>query len=98
MNNYLGDDQLMKARPERAEHAGHRIELRDVDGRLELRIDDVLVPYGELPDGRYYLDQYAYDWTDDLMELARRYIDYRHKADKIREETKARRRRAKGDA
>jgi hypothetical protein len=84
----------MKA--ERTEHAGHRIELRDTHGRIELRIDDARVPYGRFANGKYYLDDYAYDWTDDLMELARRYVDYRHKADKIREETKARRRRAKG--
>ena len=40
--------------------------------------------YGQLPDGRYALEEYAYDWTDDLIDLAQRFIDYRDRSDEIR--------------
>jgi hypothetical protein len=61
---------------ERKEYKGRRIELREREGRIELRIDDTPVPYGRLPDGRYYLNDYAYDWRDDLVELAQRFVDH----------------------
>jgi hypothetical protein len=87
--------------PERHEYKGHRIELRQREGReeragsaereeeLELLIDDESVRYSQLPDGRYALEDYAYDWTDDLMDLAQRFIDYRDRADGIRREAEA---------
>jgi hypothetical protein len=83
-------------KPERKEYAGRRIEIHERDGRAELLIDGTPVPYGRLPNGKYYLDQYAYDWTDSLIELAQRFVDYQHKTDKIRQEHRAERRRAKG--
>ena len=88
--------------PERQEYKGHRIELRAREGREELRareaereeelellIDDEPVRYGQLPDGRYALEEYAYDWTDNLMDLARRFIDYRERAQEIRREAES---------
>jgi hypothetical protein len=88
--------------PERQEYKGHRIELRARAGReevrareaereeeLELLIDDQPVRYGQLPDGRYALQEYAYDWQDDLMDLARRFIDYRERAEEIRREAES---------
>ena len=84
--------------PEPQEYKGHRIELRAPEGReelagaaereekLELLIDDESVRYSQLPDGRYALEEYAYDWTDDLIDLAQRFIDYRDRADEIRRE------------
>jgi hypothetical protein len=87
--------------PERHEYKAHRIELRQREGReeragaaeregeLELLIDDESVRYSQLPDGRYALEDYAYDWTDDLMDLAQRFIDYRDRADGIRREAEA---------
>jgi hypothetical protein len=84
--------------PERYEYKGHRIELRAREGRemrareaereeeLELLINDQPVRYGQLPDGLYFLYEYAYDWSDNLMDLARRFIDYRSRADEIRRE------------
>ena len=68
-----------EARAREAERA-EDLELRD----LELRIDERPVRFGQLPDGQYALEEYAFDWTDDLMELARRYIDYREGAEEIR--------------
>ena len=81
---------------ERREYKGHRIELRAREDReelagaaereekLELLIDDETVRYRQMPDGQYALEEYAYDWTDDLMDLAQRFIDYRDRADEIR--------------
>jgi hypothetical protein len=87
--------------PERQEYKGHRLELRPREGLeaareedlelqdLELRIDEQPVRYEQLPSGRYALEEYAFDWTDDLMDLARRYIDYREKAEEIRREAES---------
>jgi hypothetical protein len=58
--------------PQRQEYKGHTIELRAPEGRKELRategreeelellIDNQPVRYGQLPDGRYALEEYAY--------------------------------------
>ena len=87
--------------PERQEYKGHRIELRpredlaaereeDLELQdLELRIDEQPVRFGQLPDGRYALEEYAFDWRDDLMDLAQRYIDYRERAQEIRREAES---------
>ena len=47
----------------------------------ELLIDDEPVSYIQLPDGSYALRDYAYDWTGDLVDLARRFIDYQNRTD-----------------
>jgi hypothetical protein len=82
--------------PERQQYKGHRIEVRARRARRarrpsrareaqpDLLIDDELVRYGQLPDGSYALHEYAYDWHDDLIELAKRFIDYRDRADERR--------------
>lgn len=84
--------------PERQQYKGHRIELRaraadelrvrevEREEELELLIDDQPVRYGQFPDGSYALHEYAYDWSGNLMDLAKRFIDYRDRADKIRRE------------
>jgi hypothetical protein len=62
----------------RKEHEGHAIDIKERKGRpSELIIDGKPLRYRQLPDGRYFLDEYAYDWTDDLVDLARRYLDYK---------------------
>jgi len=85
-------------RQESKEYKGHRIEIREREGKPEIReregefelvIDNKPVSYGQLPEGLYFLDEYAFDWTDNLMELAQRFIDYQEKADKIRRERKS---------
>jgi len=87
--------------PERQEYKGHRIELRPREGRqaereddldledLELHIDEQPVRYGQLPDGRYALEEYAFDWRDDLIDLAQRYIDYRERVEESRREAES---------
>lgn len=72
-------------------YKGHRIELREADGQAagvggaasegELLIDGAKVPYGKLPEGQYYLRDYAYDWHDKLVDVARKYVDYIEKGD-----------------
>jgi hypothetical protein len=71
------------------EHKGHRVELRGDGPALELRIDGEPVAYDRAPDGRYFLNDYAYDPADDLMDLALRYLDYRERADAIRSKASA---------
>lgn len=84
-------------KPERREHKGHSIEVRAAKAtrgakkkahkqahEAELLIDGELVPFGQLPDGSFYLDEYAYDPQVDLMTLATRFVDYRIKADALR--------------
>lgn len=91
--------------PERQEYRGHRIELRmreddelrardaepdaEPEAARELLIDDEPVRYGQLPDGRYALEEYAFDWHDNLMDLAQRFIDYRERADEIQREAQS---------
>ncbi len=76
--------------PERLEYRDHRIELRAREGlreeQPELLIDDEPVRYGQLPDGSYALNEYAYDWHDNLIDLAKRCIDYRDQVDEMRRE------------
>ncbi len=78
----------------RQEYRGHRIELRAREElreglreeQPELLIDDEPVGYGQLPGGSYALNEYAYDWQDNLIDLAKRYIDYRDQVDEMRRE------------
>lgn len=74
----------------REEYKGHRLELRSPEegreAQPELLVDGEPIRYGQLPDGRYALEEYAYDWHDNLMDLARSYIDYRDKTDEVRRE------------
>ncbi len=76
--------------PERQEYRGHRIELRvrevEREAEPELLIDDKPIRYGQLPDGLYFLHDYAYDWCDSLMDLARMFVDYRSRTDDVRRE------------
>jgi len=80
------DEGLRAAQPQREGELGQE-ELEQEE--LELLIDDRPVRYGRLPDGRYALHEYAYDWQGDLIDLARRFIDYRDKAEEIRREAES---------
>ena len=74
-------------KPERQQFRGRQIEIREGKQGPELRIDDVPIKYGRLPDGQFFLDDYAYDWTDDLGDLARRYIEYRERVAAVKAAT-----------
>jgi hypothetical protein len=80
------DEGLRAAQPQR-EGELEQEELEQEE--LELLIDDRPVRYGRLPDGRYALHEYAYDWQGDLIDLAQRFIDYRDKAEQIRREAES---------
>ena len=77
------------------EYRGRRIEVRPkeaegvraLDAEPVLLIDDEPVGYGQLPDGKLYLQDYAYDWHDDLVDLARSYIDHQDEAQEARSRT-----------
>lgn len=45
----------------------------------QLYVDGRNIPYGKLQGGKYYLHDYAYDWDEDLISLAKKYIDYSKK-------------------
>jgi hypothetical protein len=76
--------------PEIQEYKGHRIELRMHEDKPDLLIDDEPVRYGQLTDGLYFLHEYAYDWHDNLIDLAKRFIDYRDRVDEVRREAESR--------
>jgi hypothetical protein len=44
---------------------------------IEVLIDGEPVGHGRLADGSLYMDENAYEWGDDLAELAEKLIDYR---------------------
>ena len=62
-----------------ARRAGGEAAAMDEAGGPELLIDDEPVSYGQLPDGSYAMHDYAFDWTSDLVDLARRYIDHQNR-------------------
>jgi hypothetical protein len=90
------DERLRAAPPQREGGLGQEgLEQEELgqeeleQEELELLIDDRPVRYGRLPDGRYALHEYAYDWQGDLIDLAQRFIDYRDKAEEIRREAES---------
>ena len=84
---YKGHRIELRAREGREEmRAGAAEGEEELEEELELLIDDEPVRYGQLPDGRYNLEEYAFDWRDDLMDLAQRFIDYRERVEEIRRE------------
>jgi hypothetical protein len=54
------------------------------ESEIELLIDGKSVPCIRMPDGSYALQEYAYDWRDNMMDLAKKFIDYQDTADEIR--------------
>ena len=77
----------MKA--QQKDYEGHKIELKKSKGDMQLLIDGLPHRFGRLPDGKYFLDDYAYDWSEDLLELAQRFIDHKRVADEIRSKARA---------
>lgn len=72
---------------ESVEHEGTKIDLRLEEGQPRVLIDGVPVKWGQLPDGKYFFHDYAYDWSDDLMALAKRYVSYRQRVHDIQSKT-----------
>lgn len=73
--------------PEELEFEGHHIKLRyKSEDQPELLIDNQPLRYGQFPDGLYFLHEYAYDPSDNLIDLAQKFIAYKKKTDEIRQE------------
>ena len=68
--------------------SAHASEFTD-QPEAELLIDDQPVRYDRLPNGQYFLQDYAYDWHDDLMDVARRFIDHQSAAEEGRRNPEA---------
>jgi hypothetical protein len=69
-----------------ADYRGHRIEFVQREGARQqgdLVIDGEVVRFGQLIDGSYFLHDYAFDWHEDLLQVARRWIDHRIRARSI---------------
>lgn len=58
-------------------YKNHPIKRVDRGGVIELIVDGMPVPHGRHPDGTYILHDYAYDPSPNLIDLAKRWIDYR---------------------
>lgn len=71
--------ELRETPRRRAPRGGLEAAVTDEEEGPELLIDDEPVSYGRLPNGSYALRDYAFDWTSDLVDLARRYIDYQNR-------------------
>jgi hypothetical protein len=72
-------------REHEGQHKGRRVEMRTpASGEQVLLVDGQPLAHGRLPDGQYFLRDYAYDWSDDLTELATRWIDYVDRVDAAR--------------
>jgi len=71
--------------PEKWDHRGHEIELRDTQRgtrrRAELVVDGESIAYGLLFDGTFFLQDNAYEWDRDLRKLATRLVEYRERID-----------------
>lgn len=80
-------------KPHHKEYKGQNIEIREVDKKENLFINNIQMKYGQLPDGLYFLDEYAYDWKENLEDLAKAFIDYQNNVKNIRRE----KRLGKGD-
>lgn len=86
--------------PEHQEYKGHRIELSqrapiafglspsevEHEAEPELLIDGAKIDYGKLPDGTYFLHEYTDEGSDNLIDLARKFIDYRIETNEIRQQ------------
>jgi hypothetical protein len=70
----------------KVEHDGHKIEVAAHADDADLLIDGEPVRWGQFSDdGQFFLYRYAYDPDDSLIEVARRYIDYRERVEQRRE-------------
>lgn len=57
-------------------YRGHSIVIVNDERRPRVLIDGRPHSYGIVGGKQFYLDDYAFDRADDLLEVVRRYIDY----------------------
>ena len=75
---------MSKLKPLSKEYKGQQIEIRVTDKKESLLINNKPIKYGQLPGGSYFIEEYAYDWKDNLEDLAKAFIDYQDNVKKIR--------------
>jgi hypothetical protein len=69
----------------KVEHNGHKIEVAARAHDADLLIDGEPVRWGQFSgDGQFFLYRYAYDPDDSLIEVARRYVEYRERVEQHR--------------
>jgi hypothetical protein len=70
---------------EAVEHDGHTIELAGDETAPTLLVDGEPLRWGRFSgDGQFFLYRYAYDPQDSLVDLARRYVEYRERMGRVR--------------
>jgi hypothetical protein len=97
----LINQEVASMESEHQDYKGHHIELRarevresralavENEPKFELLIDNIPVQYGQLSGGSYYLHEYAYDWSENLMDLAKKFIDKRDRENMLRHESES---------
>lgn len=63
-------------------YKNHEIVVRPKGKRTELLIDGVRTKFGQDAGGLFYLQPYAYDRAESLVEVVKRYLDYRARQEK----------------
>jgi hypothetical protein len=76
----------MKSR--RLEYKNHWIELREDKDQGEIIINGIPAKYGRFSDGLYFLRDYAYDPSENLEDLAKKFIEHKLRADEQRQKLK----------
>jgi hypothetical protein len=66
-------------RDDREIYKGHEIVITRDDPARRVMVDGEPLHYGRIGD-RYYLNAYAYDTDTSLVEVVRRFVDYRDAA------------------
>ena len=67
------------------EHEGHEIEVVGDASAPTLLVDGEPVRWGQFADdGQFFFYRYAYDPDDSLVEVAKRYVEYRDRVDRVR--------------
>lgn len=79
----------------RETYRGHEIEIFSDDPGRRVVIDGEPFRYGQVGD-EFYLEAYAYDRSTSLVEVVRKFVDYRDKANAARTARAAAAAKAKG--
>ncbi len=65
------------------EYKGQKTKVRVADTDETLSINNRSMRCGRSPDGSYFLENYAYDWKDNLEDLAKAFIDCQDDVKKV---------------
>jgi len=65
------------------EYKGQKIEVRAAETDETLSINNRPIKWDKSPEDSYFLEKYAYDWKDNLEDLAKKFIDYQGDIKKV---------------